>query len=280
MQATIDRANAEFWNELCGSSLARRIGVTDYSPASLRRFDHAYFAMYPYLLPIVRPERMAGRRVLEIGLGYGSLGQRIAEAGARYTGLDLAVQPVRMVEHRLRLLHLPGTALRGSALDMPFPDEHFDFVVSIGCFHHTGDVQRCLDETCRVLRPGGAAVVMVYNRFSFRQWSRAPLRTLRELVREWFGRPGLREALSARQRKAYDANAAGDAAPETVLLSIRRLRTMLHAFEDLTFAKQNCDPLSWRGRVLIDRDKLLATLGRVLGLDIYAEARKRQNHGR
>ena len=68
-QSDIDRANARFWNELCGSGLARHLNITDHSPESLRRFDEAFFDFYPYLLPLLRPERLAGRRVLEIGLG-------------------------------------------------------------------------------------------------------------------------------------------------------------------------------------------------------------------
>src|SRR5215218_741038 len=100
-QHRLDEANARFWNELCGTGLAKHLGITDHAEASLRRFDDAYFGMYPYLLPTVRPQEMAGKAVLEIGLGYGSLSQKLAEAGADYTGMDIAAGPVRMVTDRL-----------------------------------------------------------------------------------------------------------------------------------------------------------------------------------
>ena len=61
MQSTVDAANADFWNELCGTHLAKFLGIRDGTPASLRRFDDAYLCMYPYLLPLVDPRRMAGR---------------------------------------------------------------------------------------------------------------------------------------------------------------------------------------------------------------------------
>ena len=70
-QAGIDTANARFWDELCGSNLAREIGVSDASPASLERFDRAYLDLYPYLAGYLRAPETAGRRVLEIGLGNG-----------------------------------------------------------------------------------------------------------------------------------------------------------------------------------------------------------------
>jgi ubiquinone/menaquinone biosynthesis C-methylase UbiE len=328
--SAIDRANARFWDELCGSNLARQLGIRDRTAASLERFDRAYFDMYPYLLPLVQPERLTGRRVLEVGLGYGSLGQKLAAVAAGYAGLDIAAGPVDMMNHRLRMASLQGAALQGSALAMPFPDERFDAVIAIGCFHHTGNLQRCLDETYRVLAPGGFAVVMVYNKFSIRQWLQWPGPTLaafidelfkpcpgasaehEELVataRELIGKlyrsltqtdtpttavgPALQTLLGAflghsldtglapERRAAYDANFAGDAAPETVLTSIGDLRRMLERFASVTFSKQNADALAlprrWlviRGKVLAERDQLLTTLGRLLGLDIYFEAQK------
>ena len=271
-QQRLDEANARFWNELCGTGLAQHLGITDHSPESLRKFDDAYFALYPYLLPTVRPEEMAGKRVLEIGLGYGSLSQKLAEAGADYTGMDIAEGPVRMVNDRLRIAGLPGRAVTGNALAMPFADGSLDYLVSIGCFHHTGNVQKCLDETHRVLRPGGTAVVMLYNKFSFRQWRRRPFATLRELVRDRFGSDRRLEADALRGE--YDAHVDGEAAPEVTLHSKRELRRRFGKFSKVEIRKQNCDNLALVRGKYIPREWLLSTLGRRLGLDLYVRAVK------
>ena len=146
-----DAANAVFWNELCGSSFARALGIKDHSIASLQRFDRAYLDLYPYLLQHVPVHTMRGQSVLEIGLGYGTLGQQIAAAGADYTGLDIAAGPVDDDEPPPADAGLPGKAMQGSMLECPLPDGSMDCVVSIGCFHHTGNLQRCIDETWRVL---------------------------------------------------------------------------------------------------------------------------------
>jgi SAM-dependent methyltransferase len=273
-QAEIDQKNAAFWNELCGSALARQLGITDHSLDSLHKFDDYYFSFYPDLLPIIGPQRMRGKKVLEIGLGYGSLGQQIAAAGANYTGLDIAQGPVEMTKHRLHLQGLPGHAVCGSALEMPFPAGSFDFVVAIGCFHHTGDVQRCIDESYRVLREGGTLVFMVYNKFSLRHWKRWPWQTFKALCREVFRGADRPETISAERRSAHDLNHAGVAAPETVLLSKKELRKMLCRFEQVAIQKQNADPLMWGNKVLIDRPRLLGNVGRILGLHHYVEARK------
>jgi ubiquinone/menaquinone biosynthesis C-methylase UbiE len=298
-QVDIDKNNAEFWNELCGTSLAQKVGICDHSPESLQRFDEAFFAFYPYFLPeIIRPQRLADKDVLEIGLGYGSLSQQIANAKARYTGLDIAPNAIRMVNHRLEMQALPGHAVQGSALEMPFPDESFDFVISIGCFHHTGNTQRCLDETHRVLRPGGTAIIMVYNKFAYTQWIYWPLFTFKELLHDWgyFRTP---QKLSDSQRRIFDSNSLDQAAPETVLWSKKELRTMLHCFEQVTLQTRNAShiesiwmqrfkrvftillsPLGWkinyRNGIIVNRFWFLSTLGKTMGLDIYLEAKKGQ----
>ena len=144
-QPGIDVANTVFWDELCGSNLAREVGITDASPASLERYDRAYFDLYPYLAGYLRAPEMAGRRVLDVGLGYGTVAEFLARAGADYHGLDIASGPVEMARHRLA--GIPGArpeqVQQGSVLELPFPEDSFDRVVSIGCLHHTGDLSAC-----------------------------------------------------------------------------------------------------------------------------------------
>jgi SAM-dependent methyltransferase len=290
----VTRDNAEFWNTLAGSQLAESLGISDCSAESLARFDREYFEYYPYLLGYVGLGGMAGKKVAEIGLGYGSLGQRIVEAGADYVGLDVAQEPVRLLNRRLHGLGLPGRAIQGNMLDCPLPSAAYDQVVSIGCYHHTGDVQRCIDQTFRILKPGGMAVVMVYNLFSYRQWHRWPRKTLRAWVNSVMGRDSMVRG-DEEQRFAYDrAGASEKAAPETVFLSARQLRVMFGQFSDVTIHKENCNSfchsLSWEfpaqrgegasGRLafridlLLNRKTLLRSLGRRCGLDLYVTARK------
>src|SRR3954463_16540199 len=137
-QPLLDQSNAEFWAELCGSSMARAAGITGQGPDDLRRFDELYFDYYPYLERYL-PSDFAGDQVLEIGLGYGTLGQSIASRGAEYHGVDISLGPVAMMRKRLEWLGQPQErVLQASALELPHADETFDHVYSIGCLHHTG----------------------------------------------------------------------------------------------------------------------------------------------
>ena len=269
---SIDKANVQFWNELCGTTLAKELGITDHSTESLTRFDEAYIDFYPYLLKHVKLAQMADKKVLEIGLGYGTMGQKIFETGADYFGLDLADQPPKMMGHRLLMQDLPKKTIQGSALTIPLKSGSLDFVVSIGCFHHTGDVQRCLDETYRVLKPGGRTILMVYNRYSYSQWLRWPGQTGLALLRD-IGLYNGEIVSNEDQKRRYDANIAGTGAPETTFLSIHQLRRMLRCYSKVEFYKERCRDLRL-GIYTIPRKKLLSSLGRWAGLDIYLEAQK------
>ena len=259
-QVEVDRRNEAFWSELCGSGLARSLGITGDEPDALERFDAHYFAFYPYLKAYVDRFDLVARNVLEIGLGYGTLGQYIAERGAVYHGLDIARTPVAMIRHRLGLLGDPpgDRVLQGSALEIPWESETFDYVYSIGCLHHTGDLERSVAEVHRVLTPGGVAVTMLYNRHSARRLLRARRRRTAEEV-----------------RAEYDASAAGEAAPHTDFTSRAEVRRLFHAFADVDVDGRNFDEIHVRGRTLVPRSLLIRTpLPRLLGLDLYVTARK------
>ena len=110
----ISKLNASFWDELCGSQLAKFLGIKDSSIESLKKFDDWYFDFYPYLYRHIPFENMKGKTVLDIGLGYGTVAQKLAEAGVGYMGLDIAQGPVSMANQRFAQNTLPGRAVQGS----------------------------------------------------------------------------------------------------------------------------------------------------------------------
>jgi SAM-dependent methyltransferase len=259
-QATLDARNASFWDELCGSALARKLGIREASAESLARFDQAYMALYPYLAGYL-PADFEGADVLEIGLGFGTLSAEIARRGAVYHGLDIAAGPVDMVRHRLRLAGDPspdGRVVQGSALEIPFAARRFDWVYTIGCLHHTGDIPRAVSEVHRVLRPGGTAVVMLYHRHSLRRLRKVTLPAL-------LGRTRTNGQVAA----MYDTNEDGDAAPHVEYVSRRDVRRMFASFEKIRIDVRNFDDTRF-----LPRARLLGTVDRVVGLDLYITARK------
>lgn len=272
VQEDLDRRNEEFWDELCGTSFAQQLGLVTRDRETLEAFDRAYFGFYPYLAGYLDRFDLARRRVLEIGLGYGSLGEALARRGADYHGLDIAAGPVRMMQHRLAMLGSGGAVdqvRQGSALAMPYPDETFDYVYAIGCLHHTGDLPRSIDEVRRVLVPGGLAVVMVYHADSWRQWRRVHLTRAWARVR---GRAGPSEVDVAR---LYDSNAGGTVAPHTEYVSRQEIADLFGPYSAVEVRARNFDDLRFLGRRVIPRRRILGSpLEAWLGLDLYVVARR------
>jgi SAM-dependent methyltransferase len=153
----------------------------------------------------------------------------------------------------------------GSILQPPFPDSLFDYVVAIGSYHYTGKLQKAIDESHRVLRPGGRLIFMVYNGFSYRQWHSDLRGTLRHLF------ASRSEPSSPGMRAAYDQS-NGNPAPHTDFVSRSRLRRMCRAFRRYEAQLENItsEPPFKRSRAHL----LRSFWPRIVGLDIYATAVK------
>jgi 2-polyprenyl-3-methyl-5-hydroxy-6-metoxy-1,4-benzoquinol methylase len=264
----LSKKNAEFWNELCGSHLAEFLGIKDASPKSLKRFDDWFFDFYPYLNNYIQFKSLYKKNVLEVGLGYGSVSEKIASSGAFYQGLDIALGPVNMVNHRLTQNRLAGGAIQGSILESPFENKSFDAIVTIGCLHHTGNLKGAIAECHRLLKPGGRLIFMTYYAYSYRRWTQAPITTFRYLINEIFGLRNVVGASSIRQRSSYDKNKSGDGAPHTDWISKKSLAALCSNFSKASFHLENIDSFPFFRRW--SRSQLLASsIPKYMGLDLY-----------
>ena len=110
-QPVLDSRNAAFWDELCGSAMARPLGITDASPESLERFDREFLAHYPTCCGTwtIRSETPRCWR-------SGSDTARSAASSSRPApaihGVEIAEGPVEMARHRSRLAGVEGAATR------------------------------------------------------------------------------------------------------------------------------------------------------------------------
>jgi SAM-dependent methyltransferase len=169
-----------FWDsEPCGSELSEADDEWRYFEELTRR----RYELESHIPEIADFDRWRGRDVLEIGPGPGTDGERFARAGARYTGVDLSPQSLRLARRRFELYGLEGELLEQDATDLPFADGSFDLVYSHGVIHHIPAIEQAVAEIHRVLRAGSTALVMVYNRSSLNyRFSIAVLRRLGALA--------------------------------------------------------------------------------------------------
>ena len=120
--------------------------------------------------------------VLEIGCGLGRIAfplRYVLGPAGRYEGFEIARQKVDFLRHEFTPRHPrfrftwadvhntyynPGGAQHGSEYAFPYPDGSFDLAYAASVFTHLLPevAARYLDETARVLRPGGRAVLSFF----------------------------------------------------------------------------------------------------------------------
>jgi ubiquinone/menaquinone biosynthesis C-methylase UbiE len=166
------------------------VRVPDAEPGTRPYFERQLLerdTYAPWMRQALDYEGTAGARVLDVGCGQGMDLARYAMAGAQVTGIDLTPRHVELARAHLASMGLRGDVYEADAEHLSFPDAVFDRVSSNGVLHHTPDMPAALREIRRVLRPGGEARIIVYNRNSLHYWlNQFLLRGVfqRELLRE------------------------------------------------------------------------------------------------
>jgi ubiquinone/menaquinone biosynthesis C-methylase UbiE len=167
---TEDAAKTEavrLWSaDPCGPAVTAPSGTREAIEQLLRgRRDYA-----PWMAEMLAYASTAGLDVLDVGCGQGIDLVEYARVGARVSGIDLTPRHVELARSHLAALGLTATVVQGDAERLPFAEASFDVVSSNGVLHHTPDMPAALREIRRVLRPGGKARIVVYNRHSFQYW--------------------------------------------------------------------------------------------------------------
>ncbi len=103
-----------------------------------------------------------GARALDLATGTGDIAFALHQLGGQVVGLDLTR---RMIELAVAKASTRGPAfLVGDMQALPFPSGSFDLVTTGYGLRNVPDLPGAIDEILRVLRPGGQAVALDFNR--------------------------------------------------------------------------------------------------------------------
>lgn len=92
---------------------------------------------------------------LEVGCGRGAISSYFADAGYKCTLLDTNRDVLKTARRIFEENGHRANFVQGDAFNLPFKDESFDVVVSIGLLEHFRDIEQPIKEQFRILRPGG-----------------------------------------------------------------------------------------------------------------------------
>jgi ubiquinone/menaquinone biosynthesis C-methylase UbiE len=102
----------------------------------------------------------SGSDFLEVAPGPGYFAVELAKLGDFHiTALDISKTFVEIATENARQAGVKIDFRLGNASAMPFADNSFDLIYSSAAFKNFTEPVKALDEMCRVLRPGGEAII-------------------------------------------------------------------------------------------------------------------------
>jgi ubiquinone/menaquinone biosynthesis C-methylase UbiE len=108
----------------------------------------------------------ATQKVLEVGIGQGTDLANFATKNAICSGVDIADNHLMLTARNFTLRGLDVDLRKSDATALPFENDTFDCVYSMGVVHHIPEIEQVLGEMHRVLKPGGLLMTAVYNKWS------------------------------------------------------------------------------------------------------------------
>ena len=133
--------------------------VNPFNQYSLR-YD-SWFERHPFVfqteLKAIRSLLPRDGQGIEIGVGTGRFALSLS--------ITQGVEPSKAMADMARKRGIE--VIEGVAESLPFPDNHFDFVLMVTTICFVDDVEQALRESHRVLKPGGFLILGFIDRDSF-----------------------------------------------------------------------------------------------------------------
>ena len=106
-------------------------------------------------------------QLLDVAIGTADLAIEIVQQGKaqHVTGIDLSTEMMKIGEQKVAKRNMQGKIefVEGSALALPYPDQHFDGVTCAYGVRNFSDLDQGLREMRRVLKPGGQLLILEFS---------------------------------------------------------------------------------------------------------------------
>jgi ubiquinone/menaquinone biosynthesis C-methylase UbiE len=136
-----------------------------------------------WIYDLLTDDFLSNKKVLEVGCGQGMALMLSARKCKAITGLDISVNSLKEAEKGIKEFKLQNTSLiSGDAENLPFEDESYDAVYSLGVLHHTPNTQKAVLEINRVLKRDGEVIVMLYKKHNPKWFAVVLFRAFSKLI--------------------------------------------------------------------------------------------------
>ena len=146
----------------------------DFYESSIKKVHEEERSRYeldaPWIPKVIDFKSYRDKKVLVIGCGTGIDVARFASNGAKVIGVTCSEEIASRARLNLEILKLDGEVISGVFESLPFDDNSFDMVFSIGILEQSHNPVKIADEIYRVLKPMGEAITVGHSRHSIRYW--------------------------------------------------------------------------------------------------------------
>ena len=107
-----------------------------------------------------------GSKILEVGCGTGQLSNFLSRYNRKIFGIDLSESSLSMAENfRVKSEIENVYFMKMNLFNLLFKDQFFDYIISIGCLHHTQDPKKAFNSIEKKLKKGGYIVLGLYHKY-------------------------------------------------------------------------------------------------------------------
>ena len=122
--------------------------------------EHSVGKIVDTNLLLVKPY-LHGKRILEVGCGMGQLTEKLCSADCQVYAFDLSFK--NAIFTKKYRASKDSLIFVGNALEIPFPGNHFDVVISSEVIEHVPDEHKMIEEMKRVCKEGGIICLSTPN---------------------------------------------------------------------------------------------------------------------
>jgi demethylmenaquinone methyltransferase/2-methoxy-6-polyprenyl-1,4-benzoquinol methylase len=106
----------------------------------------------------------AGTRAVDLATGTGDIAFHLSAAGAEVVGMDITPRMIELAKAKIRIDEPAPSFMVGDMIALPFADGSFDVATAGYGLRNVPDLRAAIDEIHRVLKDGGVALSLDFNR--------------------------------------------------------------------------------------------------------------------
>lgn len=114
---------------------------------------------------VERVGQISGKKILDVGFGSGGIVIAFSQAGGVVSGVDIDPELKEIADINVRDHNINADLKIYNGVDLPFPENYFDYVVCSSVLEHVSFPEKLLTDCLRVLKVNGRMFLTLPNKY-------------------------------------------------------------------------------------------------------------------